>query len=333
MRRYLWILVFVMLALSACEPSIASENPLESDTFEMTFMAGYKPQANLPFVGVYMAQEKGFFKEEGLAVAIEHSPGSGEHLQLTATGKVQVTTQDAAVLLKRRADPGLPLVSIALIGQKGQQAFAALETSGIRSIQDWKGHTVGYKGTPPPDLFALLNAAGLKETDVELVNVGFDPRLLTEGKVDIYPLYKSNEPFLVNSWGYTLEMWDAADYGVPTLGLTYVTSEETLKDQPEQLERFLRAALRGIQYAADHPDEAVEIVIQYAGPETNPDHMRFMLETELVDLTSESTDGHGIGWQTAEQWRALADMLQEYDAMPSIDVNQVFTNVILEAAR
>ena len=35
-----------------------------------------------------------------------------------------------------------------------------------------------------------------------------------------------------------------------------------------------------------YPDEAVEIVIQYAGPETNPDHMRFMLETELVDLTS-----------------------------------------------
>ena len=230
MRRYLWLLVFVLLALSACEPSIALENPLESGNFEMIFMAGYKPQANLPFVGVYVAQEKGFFKEEGLDVAIEHSPGSGEHLQLTATGKVQVTTQDAAVLLKRRAEPGLPLVSIALIGQKGQQAFAALETSGICSIQDWKGHTVGYKGTPPPDLFALLNAAGLNETDVELVNVGFDPRLLTEGKVDIYPLYKSNEPYLVNSWGYALEMWDAADYGVPTLGLTYVTSEETLKD-------------------------------------------------------------------------------------------------------
>ena len=334
MRTYsglLFVVVMVFL-LSACNPVGAQENPV-AEPFELTFMAGYKPQANLPFVGVYVAQEKGFFQEEGLKVTIEHSPGSGEHLQLTATGKVQVTTQDAAILLKRRADPGLPLVSIALIGQKGQQAFAALKTSGIRTIQDWKGHTIGYKGTPPPDLFALLGAAGLKESDVELLNVGFDPRLLTEGKVDVYPVFKSNEPYLVQSWGYELEMWDAADYGVPTLGLAYVTSDETLENQPEQLTRFLRAALRGIQYAADHPDEAVEIVVQYAGPETDPDHMRFMLETELVDMTGESTVEHGIGWQTEQQWATLAEMLQEYDAMPPVEVQTVFTNSILEAAR
>ena len=66
---------------------------------QMTFMAGYKPQANLPFVGVYVAQEKGFFKEENLQVTIEHSAGSGQHLQFVAEGKVQVTTQDAAILL------------------------------------------------------------------------------------------------------------------------------------------------------------------------------------------------------------------------------------------
>ena len=138
----------------------------------MTFMAGYKPPGKPAFCGGVCGSGEGLFKEEGLKVAIEHSPGSGEHLQLTATGKVQVTTQDAAVLLKRRADPGLPLISIALIGQKGQQAFAALETSGMSTVQDWKGHTVGFKGTPPPDLFALLSAAGLKTEDVELGQCG-----------------------------------------------------------------------------------------------------------------------------------------------------------------
>ncbi|MBP8864138.1 MAG: ABC transporter substrate-binding protein, partial [Anaerolineae bacterium] len=82
----------------------------------LTFMAGYKPQANLPFVGVYVAQEKGFFAAENLTVIIQHSAGRGEHLQLLTAGKVDVTTQDAAILLQRRADPGLPLLSIALIG-------------------------------------------------------------------------------------------------------------------------------------------------------------------------------------------------------------------------
>ena len=104
--------------------------PPTPETASLVFMAGYKPQANLPFVGVYVAQEKGFFAEEHLDVEIQHSGGGGQHLQLLVAGKVDVTTQDASVLLKRRADPGLPLVSLALIGQRGQQAFVALQEDG-----------------------------------------------------------------------------------------------------------------------------------------------------------------------------------------------------------
>lgn len=336
MKKFLLLFCVVALLISGCQSGITSpteeENPpISMEPMEMVFMAGYRPQANLPFVGAYVAREKGFFEEEGLKVDIQHSTGSGEHLQLVATGKVQVTTQDAAVLLERRADAGLPLVSIALIGQRGQQAFAALQSSGIETVEDWIGRTVGYKGTPPPDLFALLNAAGVDPDQVNLVNVGFDPRILSEGKVDVYPLYKSNEPDLLRSWGYELNLWDAADYGIPTLGLTYVTSEDTLENNPEMLQRFLRASLKGIEYAAAHEDEAVEIVCKYAGPEADPEHMRFMMETELKEVESDYTSGHGIGWQTQEQWQALGDMLMKYDAMPKTDVSAAFTTKILEA--
>lgn len=323
-------LTFISNLLVACQPVQSSPTP---PRVALTFMAGYKPQANLPFVGVYVAQEKGYFEAEGLDVTIEHSPGQGQHLQLLAAGKIQVTTQDAAVLLQRRADPGLPLVAIALIGQRGQQAFAALKDSGMVTPKDWEGHLVGYKGTPPPDLFALLHAAGADVNKVNLVNVGFDPRLLVEGKVDVYPLFKSNEPFLLRSWGYEIILWDAADYGVPTLGLTYVTSESYLQEHPEVLARFLRAALRGIDYAAQHPDEAVQSVLKYTGPETNPEHMRYMLETELKDAQSDVTRAHGWGWQTQEQWQALADMLHQYDVLPTTEVKGAFTTQILEMAQ
>lgn len=168
---------------------------------------------------------------------------------------------------------------------------------------------------------------------VNLVNVGFDPRVLVEGKVDVYPLFKSNEPFLLRSLGHEITLWDAADYGVPTLGLTYTTSESLLREQPETLARFLRAALRGIAYAAERPDEAVQIVLKYAGPETNPDHMRYMLLTELRDAQSDVTQARGWGWQTKEQWQALADMLYRYNALPSLDVAGAFTTQILELAK
>jgi ABC-type nitrate/sulfonate/bicarbonate transport system substrate-binding protein len=320
------LFMLALLLLSACS-ALDTSSP---ETEKLIFMAGYKPQANLPFVGVYVAKEKGFFAQNGLDVTIEHSAGSGEHVQLLVAGTVQVTTMDAATLLQRRAEPGLPVVSIALIGQKGQQAFAALADSGIESPKDWEGKNVGYKGTPPPDLFALLAAAGADVDKVNLVNVGFDPRVLSEGQVDVYPLFKSNEPYLLQSWGSELTLWDAADFDVPTLGLTYVASEAYAQAHASELTRFLRAALQGIAYAEANPDEAIEIVMKYAGPETNPAHMEYMLETELKDAQSE----HGFGWQSVEQWQSLADMLVQNEALPAgTDSGAAFNFTLWEAAQ
>lgn len=328
MKRIFVVWMLVVLLATGCAPKATPEAKT------LVFMAGFRPQANLPFVGVYVAQEKGFFAEESLTVDIRHTAGKGEHLQLLVAGTVDVTTQDAAVLLKRRADPGLPLVSIALIGQRGQQAFVALKDSSLQTPQDWAGHKVGFKGTPPPDLLALLDVAGLDENTVELINVGFDPRVLTEGLVDVYPVFNSNEPYLLQSWGYELTQWEAANYGIPTLGLTYVTTPDKIAQDPERIERFLRAALRGIAYAEDHVDEAVDIVLKYTGPETDPDHMRFMLETELADARTPLTDEFGIGWQTEEQWQRLIDSLLEYGALAGpVKASEAFTTQFLEGAR
>jgi ABC-type nitrate/sulfonate/bicarbonate transport system substrate-binding protein len=326
-RRVALILVAAVV-LGACGSAAGPVSELQP----VTFMAGFVPQANLPFVGAYVAADQGFFEDEGLDVTIEHSGGGGEHLQLLAAGEVDITTQDAAVLLQRRADPGLPLVSIGLIGQRGQQAFVALADSGIESPADWPGHLIGYKGTPPPDLFAIMDAIGVDPDTVDLVNVGFDPRVLTEGQVDVYPVFKSNEPDTLEGWGFELNLWDAADFGVPTLGLAYVTTEEVVATDPAMLRAFMAAVIRGIEFAEDNPEAAVDSVMNHVGEDGDRDHQRYILDTELVDARSEVTDEHGLGWQTLDQWQALHDLLLEYDSLSqSIDVGDAFTTELLPA--
>ena len=103
---------------------------------KVTFIAGFKPQADLPFVGVYVAQERGYFKAQGLDVAIQHAV-TGEHVQLLATGRAQFSTGSGGDIIKRVAQADVPLVSIAVIGQRDDQAFAVRADSPIRTLKDW----------------------------------------------------------------------------------------------------------------------------------------------------------------------------------------------------
>lgn len=113
-------------------------------------------------------------------------------------------------------------------------------------------------------------------------------------------------------------------------GLAYVTTADQRAEQADALTRFLLAALTGIAYAEAHPDEAVEIVMTYAGPETDPAHMRFMLDTELRDEQSPK----GYGWQSLAQWQALAEMLAGQAALPAdLDVAAAFDTALWEAAQ
>jgi ABC-type nitrate/sulfonate/bicarbonate transport system substrate-binding protein len=321
-RRLIVLLSITVLAAAACG---------ESEPDKVVFMAGFKPQANLPFVAAYVAQEEGFFEEQGLEVEILHST-RGQHLQLLLAGDVDFTTAAAASVLKRRSDPEVPIVAVALFGQRGQQAYMALRRSGIESLDDWEGKTFGYKISVPPDYLAMLEAAGVDRSTITEVNAGFDPRVLTEGKVDVLAVFKSNEPDTIRKFGFDVVQFDPSAYGVPALGLTYITREDLIAEEPELIARFLKAALKGLEYSFAHPEETLDIVLRYADKEDR-DHMRFMLQAEQADAVSEVTREHGLGWMTRQQWQEFHDLLVRYQALArELDVEQAFTAQFLEAA-
>ena len=95
------ICAVALLAAAAC-----GDDPDEAPD-KVVFMAGFKPQANLPFVAAYVAQEKGYFAEQGLDVEIRHAPRGG-HLQLLLSGDVDFTTAAASVCAQAAGRAGRP---------------------------------------------------------------------------------------------------------------------------------------------------------------------------------------------------------------------------------
>ncbi|HJM89205.1 MAG TPA: ABC transporter substrate-binding protein [Dehalococcoidia bacterium] len=281
---------------------------------EITFVAGFRPQANLPFVAVYVAAAEGYFADEQLTVQMEHSPRGG-HLQLLLEKEIEFTTATASQALRRRADE-LPVRSVALFGQRGDQGYVVMADSGIEGPADFAGRSVGFKGSViPAELKAMLAAVDLTEDDINLQNVPFDVRPFIEGQVDVFPVFLNNEPDQIRNEGVEITIIDPTEFGVPTLGLTFLAHEDTIADDPQLVERFLRATLRGAAFAAANIDAAVEITLQHAEG-ADPAHQRFLLETDLEN--AQRADGIGRG--TLDQWDALEELLMRYEVI-EVDVD------------
>lgn len=310
---------------AAGSPAAAAPTP-KPPLAKATFMAGFRPQANLPFVAAYVAKEKGFFADENLEIDIKHSSGADEHLKFLLEGSVQFTTGTAAQALRRSSD-GLPIVAVALYGQRGDQGYVARADSGIKAPKDLKGRTIGFKsGVIPAELDGMLASAGLKREDVKLVSVGFDVRAFIEKQVDVYPVFLNNEPYAIRKAGVDINVIDPADFAVPTLGITTLVNRETLTKDPALVERYLRATLRATLWIQTHPDDAIQVVLKYA-PGADAAQQRFLLDQDLA--AAKRTDG--IGRSSKEQWQALADTLVKYQVLPKApDVTQAFDNRIVD---
>jgi len=317
------------LVLAACNAPAAAPSPTPPPIEKITFIAGFKPQADLPFVAVYMAQEKGYFRDQSLEVDIQHAT-SGEHIQLLATNRAQFSTGSAGDVMKRVASAGVPLVSIAQIGQRDEQSFAVRADSPIKTLKDWEGRLVGYKTTVSADYLALVSIGGIDRAKVREVAVGFDPRVLADGRVDVYPVFTANEPDTLARLGIPVRLFDPTSFGVPGLGLTLMTNQEMVQTKPDVVTRFLRASLRGLADAIADRDAAVEVVMKYATGEDRA-HQRYMLDTEIEAAQNDLTRANGIGAMDRTRYVALRDFLLQYGGLTkSVDVDAVFTDRFLK---
>ncbi|MDA1010084.1 MAG: ABC transporter substrate-binding protein, partial [Chloroflexi bacterium] len=288
---------------------------------------GFRAQANLPFVAVYVADAEGFFADEGLRVNIQHSSGQDEHLRLLLEGSAHFVTVTAAQAV-RHAEDGLPMRAVALFGQRGDQGYVARADSGIAGPDDFAGRTVGFKaGVVPAELHALLATVGLTADDVELVSVGFDPRVFIEGGVDVYPVFLNNEPDTIRRAGLDINVIDPHEFGVPTLGITYLAHADTVEGDHELVERFLRATLRAVYWIEEHPEEAVAITLTHAEG-ADAEHQRYLLDTDLE--AARRADGR-FGLSEPEQWHGLVDLLVTWDIVSApVGLADVYDQTALE---
>ena len=303
MKRNTALLLILILAFSLT--GCGSASPAK-----ITMVLDWTPNTN--HTGLYVAQEKGYFSEEGLEVTIVQPPDSGA-TTMVASGDAQfgIEFQDTMAPALSQADP-LPITAIAAVLQHNTSGLVSLKEKGIDSFGKMADHSYATWDSPTEQaiLKTLVERDGGKWENVKLISTyvedivaglssdidsvwiyaGWDKVKLEMENIDHnFLLFKDADPVF--------------DYYSPVV----IGNNNFIKDNKDTTKAFIRAVKKGYEYAAENPDEAADILLK-AAPELSKDLVKksqAYLSTQYID------DASGWGVIDPARWNAFYKWLNE----------------------
>ena len=254
------------------------------------------------FAGYYVAKDKGYYKDAGLDVTINAGGPDVAPPQVIAGGGADVVIDWMPSALAAR-EKGVPLVNIAQPFKKSGLELTCRADTGIKVPADLKGRTLGvwFSGNEYPFL-SWMAKLGYK-TDgspggVKVLKQGFNVDPLLQKQADCISTMTYNEYWQVIDGGFKpdqLVVFRYDDQGVATLEDGLYVIESKLRDPAfvAKIAAFVKASMRGWQYARQNPDEATKIVLanDTTGAQTEKHQRRMMGEiAKLLDTGNGKLD-------------------------------------------
>lgn len=258
---------------------------------------------SVQFGGTYLAQDSGFFKDEGLTVKL--APGgpnvAGDANTVSGSALMNVSVADGVA---RSNVEGAELVIIGAQYQKSAATILSLASAPLMQPQDLAGKKIGVAGTDTPGLDAFLTINNLKKDQVTFVPSQYDPAVLTAGQVDGLFCFYNDLPVALAVKGIEGHSMLLADHGYNPMSQTYTVLRSSLedKDKRKQIVGLLRADARGWQKYKENPQAAADLTVKkYPDAGLDPAAQQKQADVQLDLMYSPLTDEHGFGWFTDEQ--------------------------------
>jgi putative hydroxymethylpyrimidine transport system substrate-binding protein len=286
------------------------------------FAAAPKPQKltvildwfpNPDHAPLIIAQQQGFFKDQGLDVELIGPADPNDAPKLVAAGKADLGITYQPELLEQ-IDAGLPLIRVGTLIDKPLNSLVALKGSGIHSLNDLKGKRIGSSngGLTSVMLKVMLMKEGLSEKDVELTNVRYNlTQALLSHKVDaVTGMMRNYEVPMLESNDQKVVAFFPEEHGVPTYSeLVFISSTQNVHDK--RIPRFLAAVKKAVRYLDEHPQQAWDAFArQY--PESNNTVNREAWFATMPYFAEDPADFN------SKDWKHFADFMQKHQLIKKI---------------
>jgi NitT/TauT family transport system substrate-binding protein len=279
---------------------------------------------------IYLAMKKGYYKQENIDLTVLRGSGSADSAKKIDLGQADVGISDAPTVLTA-ISKGANLKMVAVVYDKAGNNVFFRKSANIKSPKDLVGKKIAV---PPADSHRVLWPAfaalhGIDPNTVTLVNVKPEGKQAivaaneVDGSFDLYTSYAIWEKVLgKGDVGHLL--W--ADFGLPIYGHTYFVNNETIKKNPQLIERFLRATHKGWRDAKADPKASIDAMVEQVAGLDGATLLATM--PQILDLcVTERSAKHGMGWIEPELMQKTMDITFA-NAKPDkpVAVNDVFTN-------
>ena len=320
-RKIVLLMLGVALIISGCaSPKSANE---AGELTHIRLPLGYIP--NIQFAPLYVAVEKGYFREAGIEVEFDYKFET-DGVALVGAGELPFAVVSGEQVLLARAQ-GLPVTYIAAWYQQYPVSVVAKSEAGVLIPQDLKGRKIGLPGLFGANyigLRALLNAGELSEADVTLDAIGFNQvELVAAGQQEIVVGYSANEPIQLRARGIAVTEMRVADYAhLAANGI--LASEKVIAENPELVRAFVGAFVKGMQYAIDHPDEAFSLSEPHI---PNFADLDVDIQKQVLAASMEHWKGERLGYSDPNAWENMQNVLLDMGLITEKqDLSRAFTN-------
>ncbi len=333
MKKFMAVMLSACMAFSLCacgntaternSDAIAEKSTKNSK--KITMVLDWTPNTN--HTGIYVAQEKGYFKEAGLDVSVIQPPDNGA-TDLVASGGAEfgIDFQDT-LAAAFSSDSPLPVTAVAAILQHNTSGLISLKKKGIDSPGKLEGHSYATWDSPIEQavLKNVVEKDGGDFSRVKLISTYVED-IVAALHADIESVWiyygwdgvKCDMEGLSTNFLPFADMNPTFDYYSPVI----IGNNDYMKKNPDTTKAFLSAVKKGYEYAAGNPSDAADILLK-AVPE---------LDEKLVQKSQEYlskqyiADAAQWGEIDANRWNGFYQWLNENKLVDNaLDENAGFT--------
>ena len=265
---------------------------------------------HVPF---YYGKDKGYYAAEGIDLTINEGRGSANTVQVVAAGSDTFGLADSSSVVLT-ASKGADVKSVMSLLNTTGFSVVSLADAPIKTPKDLEGKKVAVThGDPLGQLLqAVCKANSVDCAKVSMVQVDPAAKVVTvlEKKTDALLGGADDQYFLIKYKGGNPVAMRYADWGANIVGMTIMTSGETIKKNPDLVKRFVRASVKSWEEAKKNPGAAVDAAMK-AKPDLNRQSTLDQLMVDIDLLDSKNSRGK-IGWGAQADWEQTLAILKNY---------------------